>query len=159
PQFAEPLGPSPELAIAVAQRAMVLGFMGLWRVALRELEAARAMEGLLVPVERAWQCLLRGLTYGAMGRASDYEVETARAVSLLEHSPEPMKLRQAHGLRAEILLALGANELARVHAETVVRISEELEDRRGRGWGLYLLAHVASRSLNRPLAQRLFEEA
>jgi tetratricopeptide (TPR) repeat protein len=157
--IAAPLGRSAELVIAGSQRALTLAFLGLWRAAIREFEHASSMEELLVPVDHAWHCLLKGLAFGAMGRAREYEAETARAVALLEHSQEPMKLRQAHGLRAEILLALGANELAIVHASMVVRLSEELEDSRGKGWGLYLLAHAASRSGDHAEAQKLFDAA
>jgi tetratricopeptide (TPR) repeat protein len=140
----ERAGRSPELALSLAGRGVMLSLAGFAKVGDRELSRARELSGVLAPSDQSWEAGIRAVSFAASGRNREYERETFRAVRLLAGSDEPMRLRQAWSLRGESLVLLGAVDAAEVYGWKTLRLAEELADHRGRGWALSLLGHAAS---------------
>jgi tetratricopeptide (TPR) repeat protein len=156
--LAESLGPSTELAIGLSQQAFLLSSVGLTGLGARCLQRARAKASFSL-VDQAWECLMHGMSLGCAGDAAGYAAEARKAEQLITRSREPMRLRQAWTLGGEALLSLGALAEAERNGLELLRLADEVRDDRGRGWGLRLRAHVASRRAEHARARSMFEEA
>jgi tetratricopeptide (TPR) repeat protein len=133
------------LTDAFSQQAFTFAMVSLHGLARRLLGPARAHATQVPPLEQARNRLLHGMTLAGFGDARGYASQMREAESLVAHSAEPMNLRQVWTLLGEALLALGDVQAAAACGEKVLRLSQELADDRGRGWGLYLRGWAALR--------------
>ena len=159
-RHAERIGPSSELAIALGQTGAVLTSLGLSKIGFRYLDRARDVaESDGTRAARAWQSLLRGMSYAAIGDAPAHDAALAKSAETFRQSEEPMRLPQAWIIHAEAHLVMGNNEAAEHLAQKITQLAEEIADDKGRGWGAYTSGLVASRRSQHELAELLFRDA
>ena len=144
---------------AFSQQAYHFSVLSLHWLSRKMLVVARAEAAAALPIERAWNHLLHGMSLGAFGDARGYAQQLRAADHLLSHAPEPMKRRQVWTLLGEALLALGEVPDADACGEKVIRLSQEVSDERGLGWGLYLRGWAASRLGDQARARVLLADA
>ncbi len=142
---AERVGPSRELTTALAQQGYIMGTLGMYELAFRYLDRARAVgEAAGSPTERSWEAVLRSMIHGAAGRPALHSEIARQAEALLENSPEPMRLGQAWFVNAEALLFMGRVDAATRLATRLLHLAEEVKDVRGHGWAEHQLGRIAA---------------
>jgi tetratricopeptide (TPR) repeat protein len=130
---------------AYSQEAYSLAVLSFEQLSRRLLDPARAMAVPLSGADQAWNRLLHGMCLGVFGDAHGYAAHLKEADTLLAGSAEPMKQRQVWALLGESLLVLGQVQEADGYGKKVLKLSTEVGDERGRGWGLYVCGWAAAR--------------
>jgi tetratricopeptide (TPR) repeat protein len=95
--------------------------------------------------DRAWIHVLRALSASCHGDVPEALADLKRAEDILTNTKEPLRLREVLALRGDLHGSLGDFASMQACAERTLRLADELQDNRGRGWGLYLKGRLASR--------------
>jgi tetratricopeptide (TPR) repeat protein len=156
---AQTLGSCIELAAVTASAALVASASGARGLARALHERAQSYLEGKSPIDRAYLYLLHAISAACHGETQEALADLRVGEELLNKTHEPLRLREVQVLRADLLSCLGDFDAADAAVDKALRLAAELEDDRGRGWGLYLKGRLASRRGRRDEARALLETA
>jgi tetratricopeptide (TPR) repeat protein len=154
-QAAHTAGSMVDRGLARSQAGFAISILGFHRIGRWLHRSAERHMGEARPVERAWAHVTLGMSLSYSGDAAGALDEYFQAEQILARTDESLKLREVVALCAESLLCTGQFDAAEERALRLLRIAEEVQDARGRGWALSILGQTENRRGNCDRAKEL----
>lgn len=135
---AEKIGPSPELVVAASSQGWAMVSLGNAKLGMKYTDRARAIAPTAPPADQAWQAVLESMHWAAVSDPQRHLEHAQRAETIMQR-PEPMRLMQTLWTAGEAYLMLGRFDAAKSRGMQLCALAEEVHDKRGLGWGIYVL--------------------